>query len=208
MSQNIRNRVLIIFAHPALQKSRINAELIKAVNELEGVTFRDLYDLYPDYLIDVKKEQELLLEHDVIVFQHPFYWYSSPAILKEWEDLVLEFGFAYGHDGTALKGKMMMNAITAGGSFDSYSRDGIHYYEVRDFLKPFEQSAALCGMHYLPPFVVHEASTLKEFQSLAMYKELYGEIIKTLRDEEIDLRELQEFHYINDYLEKYKSRSV
>ncbi len=200
---------MIIFAHPALQKSRINIQLIKAVNELEGVTFRDLYDLYPDFLIDVEKEQELLLEHDVIVFQHPFYWYSSPAIIKEWEDLVLEFGFAYGHQGTALKGKMMMNAITAGGSFNSYSRDGIHYYNVRDFLKPFEQSAVLCGMHYLPPFVVHDASGSKKYQDIEVSKELYGEIIKTLRDEEINLAALEEFEYINGYfLEKYKSKSM
>lgn len=209
MSENIRNKVLIIFAHPALQKSRINAELIKAVNELEGVTFRDLYDLYPDFHIDVKKEQELLIEHDVIVFQHPFYWYSAPAIIKEWEDLVLEFGFAYGHEGTALKGKMMMNVLTAGGSFGSYDRYGIHKYRLTEFLKPFEQSAVLCGMHYIPPFVVHDASVLKKYQDIAVYKDLYGEIIKTLRDEEIDLKELQEFEYINDYfLEKYKSRSL
>ena len=63
---------------------------------MEGVRLHDLYEAYPDFLIDVEAEQALLLEHDVIVFQHPVYWYSSPAILKEWQDLVLEHGFAYG----------------------------------------------------------------------------------------------------------------
>jgi hypothetical protein len=68
----------------------------------EAVDISDLYEEYPDFYINVKREQQLLIEHDIIVFQHPFYWYSSPAILKQWEDLVLEFGFAYGPGGTKL----------------------------------------------------------------------------------------------------------
>ena len=209
MTKSMRNRVLIIFAHPALSKSRINIELLNEVRGIEGVTVRDLYEEYPDFLIDVKKEQELLLENDLIIFQHPFYWYSSPAIIKEWEDLVLEFGFAYGPGGIALNGKMMMNAITAGGSFDSYSDKGIHFYKVRDFLKPFEQSSILCGMQYLPPFVVHGASGSKDSKEIALYRGLYGKIICALRDGDMDVEELQGFQYINDYyLEKNEGRGL
>ena len=61
-----------------------------------------LYAAYPDFMIDVKREQQLLLDHDIIVLQHPFYWYSSPAIIKEWLDLVLENGWAYGTGGSNL----------------------------------------------------------------------------------------------------------
>src|ERR1700758_1538417 len=107
-------RVLILFAHPALQKSRVNRQLIRAVQNLRNVTINDLYEEYPDFDIRVQREQELLLSHDIIVFQHPFYWYSSPAILKEWEDLVLEYGFAYGAGGTKLHGKLFLTAITTG----------------------------------------------------------------------------------------------
>ena len=82
-----------------MYKSRINNELIKEVKSIEGVTFRDLYDEYPDFLIDIKREQESLLENDIIILQHPFYWYGCPAIVKEWVDLVLEYGFAYGPGG-------------------------------------------------------------------------------------------------------------
>lgn len=115
MSKNYKNKILVIFAHPALQKSKINIELSRTIKNIEGVTFRDLYDRYPDFLIDVHEEQQLLLEHDIVILQHPLYWYSCPAILKEWIDLVLEYGFAYGHNGTALTGKSMMTAITTGG---------------------------------------------------------------------------------------------
>src|SRR6266545_285117 len=103
-------KILILFAHPRLSGSHVQ----RAVHDLPGVTFHDLYAAYPDFTIDVGHEQSLLLDHDLIVLQHPFYWYSAPAIIKEWLDLVLELGWAYGPGGTALRGKLMMNAITTG----------------------------------------------------------------------------------------------
>ena len=71
-----KNRIAILLFHPLLHKSRVNRELIGSVEDLEGVTIRMMYDLYPDFHIDVKEEQEICLKHDVIVWQHPFYWYS------------------------------------------------------------------------------------------------------------------------------------
>ncbi|MEK6223255.1 MAG: NAD(P)H-dependent oxidoreductase [Candidatus Dadabacteria bacterium] len=206
MSDNYKNKILVIFAHPALQKSRINVELCRAIKNIEGVTFRDLYEIYPDFLIDVHEEQRLLIEHDVVVLQHPFYWYSCPAILKEWIDLVLEYGFAYGHNGTALTGKSMMTAITAGGSEDSYKVDGMHYYHVRDFLRTFERTAVLCGMNYLPPFVVHHISELITAQEISVYTDLYKKVVVSLRDTDIDFNTINQFKYINDYiLDQYES---
>lgn len=153
-------RVLILFAHPALHRSRMNVALMDAVQGIDGVTFRDLYEEYPNLHIDFETEQELLLEHDIVVFQHPFYWYSAPAILKEWQDVVLEYGFAYGENGTKLAGKKLMSAITAGGPEDAYHREGYNRYTVRELLAPFDQTARLCGMDYLEPFVIHSASQL------------------------------------------------
>ena len=108
-------RLLILFAHPALHKSRVNQLLLSSVESLPGVTINDLYEAYPNFHVNVAREQALLLEHDVIVFQHPFYWYSSPAILKQWQDLVLEYGFAFGKNGTRLHGKLVLTAISTGG---------------------------------------------------------------------------------------------
>lgn len=209
MSKNYKNKILVIFAHPALQKSKINVELCRAIKDIEGVTFRDLYDTYPDFLIDVHEEQQLLLEHDVVVLQHPFYWYSCPAILKEWIDLVLEYGFAYGHNGTALTGKSLMSAITTGGSEESYTTDGAHYYQVRDFLRTFERTAVLCAMNYLPPFVVHQISDLDTAEEISVYADLYKKVVILLRDSDIDFKTINEFKYINDYiLDQYESWSV
>ena len=200
MSSNSKNKILIIFAHPALEKSKVNKELCKAVNNLDGITIRDLYELYPDFLIDVPTEQQLLLEHDVIVLQHPFYWYSSPAIIKEWIDLVLQYGFAYGHDGTALVGKHMMTAITAGASEEAYTENGVHFYHVRDFLRTFERTAALCNMNYIPPFVVHNTSMLNTTEEISVYTELYKKALIMLRDNYIDINTMNKFEYINEYI--------
>lgn len=88
------SRVLILFAHPNLQSSRVHRRLIDRVPALPDVTFHDLYEAYPRLDIDIEREQELVEDHDVVIFQHPFFWYSTPPILKQWEDLVLEHGWA------------------------------------------------------------------------------------------------------------------
>jgi len=99
-------RVLVLFAHPAVHHSRVQRALVTAARTVADITIHDLYDAYPDFDIDVAREQALLVSHDVIVWQHPFYWYSTPPLVKQWEDLVLEHGWAYGRDGNALQGKL------------------------------------------------------------------------------------------------------
>src|SRR5512139_1443397 len=117
-------RVLVLFAHPALEKSRVHRRLVERARASDGVTFHDLYEAYPDFDVDVKREQALLLAHDAVVLQHPFYWYSTPALVKQWEDLVLEHGWAYGSRGTMLRGKRMLSAITTGGGEAAYRAQG------------------------------------------------------------------------------------
>lgn len=107
-------KVLIQFAHPTLSKSNVQKTLEKYARTVRGVTFNDLYEHYPDLFIDIKREQQLLAKHDIIVFQHPFYWYSSPPILKQWQDLVLEYNWAYGPKGYALKGKNVQCCVMRG----------------------------------------------------------------------------------------------
>src|SRR5215212_5654509 len=104
-----------MLAHPVLERSQVNRRLLELVKGLPGITVHDLYEVYPTLRINVAKEQALCERHDAIVFQHPFYWYSAPALVKEWQDLVLEYGWAYGKGGDKLKGKLTLNAISTGG---------------------------------------------------------------------------------------------
>lgn len=192
-------KVLILLFHPLLHKSRVNQEMFRAVEDLEKVTIRKMYDLYPDFHIDVREEQRLLLKHDVIVWQHPFYWYSSPSLLKEWIDIVLEHGFAYGREGRALTGKKVMTAISSGGRREVYREGGLRRYSIRQLLAPFDQTANLCNMQYLPPFVVHGTHLLDENGVSEAGKE-YRKAIVSLRDGVFNEEELFNPEYINDII--------
>jgi glutathione-regulated potassium-efflux system ancillary protein KefG len=189
-------RVLILFAHPAVEKSRINRRLAEAVESLPEVTFHDLYEAYPDFAVDVRREQELLLEHDVVLLQHPFFWYSVPPLLKQWMDLVLEHGWAYGSEGEALAGKQALSAISTGAREDAYCRDGHNRYTMRELLAPVAQTFALCGMDYFPPFVVHGAlgMSLPEIEGHAQD---YRKVVAALHDEAIDLAAVAELPRLN-----------
>lgn len=147
-------RILLLFAHPSLGRSQVNSPMFELANSLDYVTAIDLYAQYPRFNINIDQEQKQLVEHDIIIFQFPFYWYSTPAILKEWQDLVLEYGFAYGENGTALHGKTFICALTAGGKEAAYHATGYNHFTVRELLQPLEQTANLTGMRYLPPFTL------------------------------------------------------
>ena len=193
----LSRRLLILFAHPALHKSRVNQLLLSSVESLSGVTINDLYESYPNFHVNVAREQALLLEHDVIVFQHPFYWYSSPAILKQWQDLVLEYGFAFGKNGTRLHGKLFLTAISTGAPSSAYQRSGYNYFTVRELLAPFEQTARLCGMTYLPPFVVPGVLWMQDQAELSTYGSVYRRALAALRDHAFDLSELMKLDTLN-----------
>jgi glutathione-regulated potassium-efflux system ancillary protein KefG len=178
-------KILILHVHPRPRSSVVLAAMLKAIDGLDGVTVRDLCAVYPDYAIDVDAEQQSLLDHDVIVFQHPFYWYSSPAILKEWQDLVLENGWAYGPGGTSLAGKFLLSAVSAGGSGEAYHREGRNRFEIEELLTPFNQTAYLCAMAYLRPFVIHAGRRMPP-EDLSAAVEAYRDLIVGLRDGRLD----------------------
>jgi glutathione-regulated potassium-efflux system ancillary protein KefG len=201
-------RVLVLFAHPVLERSRVNKRLVDAIRDLPGVTVHDLYEAYPTLGIDVAREQALLGEHDVIVFQHPFYWYSTPAILKEWQDLVLEHGWAYGPGGTALRGKITLNAITTGGPANSYGRAGHNNFTVRELLAPWEQTARLCQMRFLAPFVVHAALRIVGDADLGARRDGYRRLIEGLRDERIELARAERAQNLVDELDDLFAAAV
>lgn len=178
-------KILILFAHPRSNASVVQRAMLRAIGGLDGVTIADLYAEYPDFDIDVSHEQQRLLAHDVIVLQHPFYWYSSPAIIKEWEDLVLENGWAYGPGGTQLSGRFLMSAISTGGTHEAYQRGGRNRFEIGELLSPFNQTAYLCSMAYLTPFVIHAGRRMAAGE-LSSAAEKYRDLIVGLRDGTID----------------------
>lgn len=151
--------ILVIYAHPAPHRSPVHRRLADTARTLPGVEVRDLYDLYPDFDIDGDHERALLRAARLLVFLHPFRWYGMPSLVKEWMDVVLQPGWAYNDDNhtgeCALRGKSFWLATTTGSGPEAYGPGGLHGRPFTDFLAPYEATAALCGMDWIAPLVMH-----------------------------------------------------
>lgn len=153
--------IVVILAHPDMGSSKLNKRLVQAAKET-GATVHEIYSAYPDGKIDVAREQGMLAKADAIVLQFPFYWYSTPSLLKQWEDDVLAYGFAYGSKGKALVGKKLMVATTTGGSADAYQAGGSNKFTIAELIRPLEATSNLCGMVWQQQFVLHGARTISD----------------------------------------------
>jgi glutathione-regulated potassium-efflux system ancillary protein KefG len=154
-------RTLVIVVHPELAgKSRIHRRLTEELKRQGEVTVHDLYAAYPDERIDIAREQELVMAHDRLVLQFPFWWYSAPHLMKKWMDEVLTFGWAYGPDGDKLHGKELGLAISTGSAAEAYGPDGYNGYSMAEMTRPYEVGSNLIGMRFMPLFVIHGAMTI------------------------------------------------
>ena len=192
-------KVLVIFAHPRLEKSKINKALLNNFPKHENIVFNDLYEQYPNFNIDLQKEKSLLSDADYVIMQHPFYWYSCPPLLKQWIDIVLELGWAYGPGGTALKGKKIFNCITTGGNQEAYTHEGRNRFTIKELLSPFDQTAFLCQMVYLPPFSILGTHRLTESE-LNQSALLYNKMLVWLANNNFNFTEVLKYSSINQYM--------
>ena len=146
-------KVLVIHAHPYPARSHAGSAMIEALADVPQLAVRPLYSLYPDFDVDAEAERRALEEAALVVWAHPLYWHSMPALLKHWFDVVLLEGWAWGAAGRALAGKRAMLAVTAGHAsaepFQAYAR-------------LVESIARTCHMEWLEPFVLDEAETMDE----------------------------------------------
>jgi glutathione-regulated potassium-efflux system ancillary protein KefF len=172
-------RIVVIAAHPDLAHSRITRAMLAAARSVgpgdgQAVDVRDLYALYPDYLVDIGAEKAALAAAELVVWLHPIHWYSMPPLMKLWLDEVFAFGWAYGPGGQALRGKDLWLATSTGGTEDAYRPDGHNRYFFDAFLYPYEQTAALAGMRWLPPLVLHGAHRVSD-ADLAAHAAVFAE---------------------------------
>lgn len=190
-------KILVLFAHPAFHKSKVNKLIAERMQANDDITFHDLYQAYPDSHIDIKSEKELLIQHDVIVFQFPLFWYSTPPILKEWQDMVLEHGWAFGSEGDALKDKLFLCSITAGGPEQAYQVGQFHNHTINQLLSPIRQTAVLCKMIPLPPFVVFGTHAITASEVNTQADELM-KLLESMIRGDFKLDEAQNLGSLND----------
>ncbi len=181
LSTRPRPAVYLLAAHPNWRESRVNRRLFDQADTIEGVNVRDLYASYPDYDIDVPAEQASAKAADLIVLLHPIQWYSMPALMKLWLDEVLVYGWAYGPGGTALQGKDLWLVATTGGTESSYHPQGYNRYFFDAFLPPYEQTATLCGMRFLPPLLLHGAHRA-DAAAVDQHVQVFGERLASYPD--------------------------
>jgi len=176
-------KTLVIVVHPELHgKSRIHRRLTEALLERGDVTVHDLYAACPDARIDVEQEQRLLLEHDRIVLQFPFWWYSGPHLLKKWIDEVLAFGWAYGPDGNKLHGKELGLAISTGSEAEAYGPEGYNRFGMQEMTRPYQVTSDVIGTRFMPLFVVHGAVSITD-QELDRMASMYAQFVVDSADD-------------------------
>ena len=181
--------IYVLAAHPAWRESRVNFRLMEAARALDRVDVQDLYGSYPDYSINVQAEQDALARAQLVVLLHPIQWYAMPALQKLWLDDVLTYGWAYGdgrhNDGTvagrALAGKDLWLVATTGGPDASYHPQGYNRYFFDAFLPPYEQTAAVCGMRFLPPLILHGAHS-QTAQALSLHVQTFADRLQSYPD--------------------------
>ncbi len=180
-------KVLNLFAHPGQRHSTVNIKLSETIKSIDQITYIDLYAQYPRFNIDIDVEQQNLLKHDIIVLQFPVFWYSMPSLLKEWIDLVLEYGFAYGDGGDKLAGKWLLPVLTAGGMKDAYQTNGSNRHTIRTLFSPLEQTARLCQMIYIPPVVLFGSLRAHSEGRVEPHISQCRDILLAMRDDRFDL---------------------
>lgn len=168
-------KTLIILAHPDIKKSKINNALCESIKNMPNITLHNLYETYPNAKIDPSKEMELLKSHDKIVFQFPLYWFSSPSILKEWEDVVFS-AILYSKEPKLLSGKTFQIVTSVGSPKEKYTADGRNQKNIEEILTPMSLSAIYLGMKTQEAFCVYNAMGMTDellSESIPHYKKIF-----------------------------------
>ncbi|SOD15068.1 NAD(P)H-dependent oxidoreductase [Pedobacter xixiisoli] len=175
-------KTLIIVTHPDIATSVINKRWVAELEKYpELYKVHQLHKVYPDGVIDVKAEQKLIEQHDKIIFQFPYYWFSCPGLLKTWMDEVLLHGWAYGSkSGYKMAGKKVALAISAGVDKEDFQHGAKYKYTLEELLRPFELSFEYIKVDYRPYFAYYGM----EFNTSAEWVEksvpLYLDFLKAL----------------------------
>lgn len=156
-------KTLVIVSHPYPDQSNAVKALQQTAENTPGVSVRNLEALYGNQFMnfDVEAEQKACEEAGRIVYLFPIHWFNLTPMLKVYLNQVWTYGWAFGQEGTALKGKEMQVVVTAGASAHTYSAEGLIQSTMDEVLAPMKASAYYVGMKYAPPLAFYEAMAAK-----------------------------------------------
>lgn len=176
MSKDNR-RISIVLAHPNINESRANKELLDSVKEMDYVTVYNVYEDFPE-LYDPEIWSQIMLESSALIFQFPLYWMSAPYKLKKWQDEV----FTYLSQTPMVMGKPLMVVTTTGSGKDSFRSGGRNRFTIDELLRPYQASALNAGMKWETPIVVYEIGSEDTGRNLSQAAILYKEKLEALRE--------------------------
>ncbi|MFC4158341.1 NAD(P)H-dependent oxidoreductase [Chitinimonas lacunae] len=156
------SKPLVVVAHPSLNgESRINLAMAEVARQA-GLPVHDLYACYPDFRIDCAAEQARMAEASALVLQFPLYWYAAPALLKEWLDVVLTYGFAYGREARGLRGKPLLLAVSVGSPEADFRAEGRAGASLDELLLPISHTFRYCDMQLEPSYAIFGVDRIDE----------------------------------------------
>jgi putative NADPH-quinone reductase len=175
-------KTLIIVVHPNINESVINKRWVSELEKYPDLfTVHQLYQTYPDGIIDIEREQKLIEQHDNIILQFPLYWFNSPPLLKKWLDEVFTYGWAYGSTSARVfKDRKFALAVSAGIKEQDISPDGRYCHSMQEILLPFEMTAKYVGANYLPFYAFYGAEDKFTEEALAQNAKGYIEYLRAI----------------------------
>jgi glutathione-regulated potassium-efflux system ancillary protein KefG len=170
-------KTLAIFAHPYFEYSTTNVELIKAYGTSDLLTFKDLYEEYPDFHIATFKERKRIREYERLVFHFPLIWFGLPPLLRLWIDEVFDMSWkAEGENNHPLMNKDAIIIVTIGANEENYQKNGLYKSTIEQLMKPLTLCLEVTGIEVKEIIEVYHADDL-EAEEL---KNITQKIIKTL----------------------------
>ncbi|MFM2386677.1 MAG: hypothetical protein RL660_1434 [Bacteroidota bacterium] len=140
--------ILFVYAHPnpkSFTASIINELVDKAKEKNHHTDIRDLYAINFNPVLsnsdfqtfhsgsipaDIKTEQDLISNADIIVMVYQLWWTQFPAMLKGYIDRVYSYGFAYQYGANGLegllKGKKVFLVTNTGTPSEIYTQYDMH----------------------------------------------------------------------------------
>lgn len=168
---------LVVFAHPYLEHSNSNVELINFYVRHQHFTLRDLYEEYPDFHIAAFRERKRLKNYERIIFQFPIIWFSIPPLLRLWIDEVFDREWLKEGVENPLEGKEVFIVVTTGGKERSFSKEGTYKYTIDELISGLIVSLNVFNAEIKNIKVVYEANKLSK-KEIILHKREFAELLE------------------------------
>jgi putative NADPH-quinone reductase len=171
-------KTLVLFAHPYFEHSTTNVRLLECYEPMQNVTFRDLYEDYPDFHIQAFRERKRIVDYDRIIFHFPIIWFGLPPLLKLWIDEVFDMRWIAEGQHNILSGKDAVIVTSVGGSESNYTREGKYKTTAEELLTGLCVSLDINNIDLKNTHIIYNADNLEEEQLEDYCKEL-SQILNT-----------------------------